>query len=132
MDQYNYGTNPDRPGSSWRWFDAIFRQTYDELSSLAPSKPIMIGETASSEYGGSKAEWIKDALLVQLPSKYPRVKAWVWFNWNHRTTKGYMDYVIESSQAAQTAYQESMASSYYATNSFGGLPKLTKLLPLTP
>jgi len=132
MDQYNWGTNPARPGYEWETFDAIFRPTYDAFGVLAPNKPIMIGETSSTEHGGSKAEWIRDALTVQLPLRYPRIKAWVWFNWNHPGTGGNMDYVIESSAASQQAYRESMASPYYAANSFGNLPQYTKVQPLMP
>ena len=58
--------------------------TYAALLRLAPSKPIMIAEAGSSEYGGSKAAWVRQALSVELPTAFPRVKAFVWFNSTQR------------------------------------------------
>ena len=61
----------------------MFAQTYGELLSIAPSKPIMIAETASTEEGKTtkKATWITDA-LNSLPTVFPAIRALVWFNWN--------------------------------------------------
>ena len=42
---------------------------------IAPSKPMVIAETASTEYGGSKAAWITDMLKTQLPLYFPKIKA---------------------------------------------------------
>ena len=83
MDGYNFGTNPVS-GDRWTSFASVFGPTYAALLRLAPSKPIMIAEAGSSEYGGSKAAWIKQALSVELPTAFPRVKAFVWFNSSKR------------------------------------------------
>lgn len=64
-DGYNYGTSPSHD-VGWESFYDLFKPTYDELQTLAPEKPVMIAETASTEDGGSKAAWITDALTVQL------------------------------------------------------------------
>ena len=56
VDGYNWGTDQ---GNEWQTFNQIFAgssyngwyNTYQLLQQLAPSKPIMIGETASSENG---------------------------------------------------------------------------------
>ena len=45
--------------------------TYDAIQAIAPSKPVLIGETASTEKGGSKANWITDALTVADPEQLP-------------------------------------------------------------
>jgi len=83
MDGYNRGTKlGGGGGDSWKAFSSVFKATYLELLKLAPSKPIMVGETASTESGGSKANWIEDAFGTQLPSKFPSIKAAAWFNWN--------------------------------------------------
>lgn len=111
MDGYNWGTNPARP-DEWKSFTDVFLPTYERLLTIAPNKPVMIAEFASTEYGGSKAQWIESALTRELPSAFQQVKALIWFNWN---TEG-MDWVIESSPAAQQAFAKSIASSYYATN----------------
>lgn len=116
MDGYNTGTNPLRP-DRWRTFEELFKETYSALQVLAPNKPIMIAEVASTEVGGSKAAWIRDALTDDLPNVFPRVKAVVWFNWNNRG----MDWVIESSLQSQVAFAEGIASSYYVDNQFSDL-----------
>ena len=44
-----------RPRRSWRTAAQVFGATYDRVTRrIARSKPIMIGETASTEYGGSQ------------------------------------------------------------------------------
>jgi hypothetical protein len=127
---YNWGTNPAEPNTTWQSFDAVHRETYDALLALAPAKPIMITETASSEHGGSKAGWIADALQSRIPTSYPRVQALLWFNWNAPASLGNMDWVIESSPAAQAAFAAGIANPHYAANGFGALAPMSKVLPL--
>src|ERR671932_2056495 len=70
IDGYNWGTDRN---NVWQSFSQVFRRSYDELTSVAPNKPIMIAEIGSSEDGGpqgrpdSKANWITDAFNTQLP-----------------------------------------------------------------
>jgi hypothetical protein len=127
---YNWGTNPAKPDTERQGFDELFGPTYANFRSLAPEKPIMIAEIASSEYGGAKDAWVQGLLETQLPRVYPEVKAMVWFNWNHPQVNGTMDWPIESSPAALGAFAAGIASSYYAGNAFGQLPRLTKVRPL--
>jgi hypothetical protein len=81
---------------------------------LAPSKPIMIAEAGSSEYGGSKAAWVRAALSVDLPDDFPMVKAFVWFN-----SREQGDWPINTSSQARAAFAAGIASPYYADNAFG-------------
>jgi hypothetical protein len=48
----------------------------------------MIGETASSETGGSKADWITNAPQRDIPQKFPSIQALVWFDWHFDATTG--------------------------------------------
>ncbi|HEY8081944.1 MAG TPA: glycosyl hydrolase [Solirubrobacterales bacterium] len=128
-DGYNRGTNPLKP-SSWTKLYPLFLSTYNALLSLAPEKPIMIGEMSSTEYGGSKASWIADAFSTQLSVKFPKIKAVNWFNWNIAKDGGRWDWPIESSESAQAAFSNVISSPYYAGNTFGGLPSLTRIQPL--
>jgi hypothetical protein len=114
MDGYNWGEH-EAKADRWKSFTEVFSQTYAQLIAINDSKPIMIGETASTEVGGSKAEWIGEMLKVELPQRFPRVEAVLWFNWN---TDG-MDWVIESSGSAQEAFARSIASPYYSSEGFG-------------
>ena len=116
IDGYNWGTNPAHY-DVWATFAQALGPTYNHLGTLAPTKPVMIAETASTEFGGSKANWITDALTTQIPLNFPRIKALVWFNWNADS----MDWVIETSNSAQTAFAQGIASPYYASNVFGNL-----------
>ena len=80
LDGYNWGANPAHAGA-WMSFDTVFEDTYRLITTqIAPSKPLMIGETASTEIGGSKADWITDALGTQVLDRFPRIRAIVWFN----------------------------------------------------
>jgi beta-mannanase len=116
MDGYNWGPNQDRE-AGWHSFEEVFGPTYDRLSQISPTKPIMIAETSSTETGGSKGAWITDALTEQLPVHFSNVQAVVWFNWN---TDG-MDWIIESSPSAQAAFARGIASAYYAGSQFTNL-----------
>lgn len=129
MDGYNRGKNPLKPGV-WVKFRALFLSTYGTLTSMAPGKPVMIAEVASTEIGGSKAAWVGDAFSTQLPVTFPKVKAISWFNWNIPAGEGRWDWQIESSEAAQTAFANVISSSFFAKNTFGSLPSLTRIQPL--
>jgi hypothetical protein len=128
-DGYNHGTNPISP-IRWTKPYPLLSPTYNALLTLAPEKPVMLGEMASTELGGSKAQWIADAFATQLPIKFPRVKAVSWFNWNIPVEGNRWDWPIESSEAAQTAFSNVISSPYFARNTFGGLPNLTRIQPL--
>ena len=84
---------------------------------IAPGKPMMIGETASTEVGGSKAAWITDLLTRQLPQRFPKVHALVWFDkrWDG------MDWPISTSPAARDAFRHAIAAPRYETSRFAGL-----------
>jgi glycosyl hydrolase family 26 len=129
IDGYNFGQNPYKP-YGWTSFRELFGPTYNALLSLAPSKPIMIGETASSEFGGSKSGWIATALESTLPNEFPRIKAIAWFNWNIFEGGGRLDWPIESSSGSREAFAKAISSPYYAGNAFGSLPPLTPIEPL--
>lgn len=116
MDGYNAGTFP-AVGDRWRSADELFGNTYFALQALSQDKPIMIAEMATTEFGGSKPSWIRNALTHTVPELFPQVKAVIWFNWNIRG----MDWAIESSPEAQQAFAESIASSHYAQNEFSNL-----------
>lgn len=66
MDGYNWGTAHTKAihgyDSSFRPFKDIFRPLHDELKALAPSKPVMVFETATTSQGGDKARWVAEAL----------------------------------------------------------------------
>lgn len=124
MDGYNFGTS--QQGSTWQSFYDLFAATYAKLGKIAPGKPIMIGEFSSSEAGGDKAAWIKDALSDNIPVSYPNIKAIVWFDINKEA-----DWRATSSENARSAFASAMALPYYAANQFATLYD-SPIQPLSP
>lgn len=107
--------------------------TYRVMASVAPSKPMMLGEIGASEYGISKPAWITELLGTTLPA-YPRIKAVCWYNSNILEGGGRMDWQIESTpegeptnHASQAAYAAGIASSYYLANHTGSFSKGIKV-----
>jgi hypothetical protein len=116
LDGYNWGTNPAKP-DHWRTFDELYDSTYDEIvEGIAPAKPMVIGEVGSTEYGGSKAKWIEE-MLAELPTEYPQIRGLLWFE---KFDDG-MDWPIETSASATSAFASGIQSPSYLGNQFGGL-----------
>jgi beta-mannanase len=102
IDGYNWGTSDT--DFEWQSFEQVFRPLYDVLHGLG--KPIMIGETASAETGGSKRDWIAD-VVPTLQDDFPDIRAVIWFD-----VKKERDWRIRSSDAAGSEFG-SMASNSY-------------------
>jgi len=102
VDGYNWGTSD--PDFEWQSFKEVFADIYPKLA--AKGKPIFIGEMATDEVGGSKAEWI-GGIVGTLKNDYPMVKGFVWFDIEKERK-----WQIDSSPAALAAYQQ-MASDPY-------------------
>ncbi len=100
VDGYNWGF------ASWEAFDFVFGKIYRELTALT-KKPLMIGEFASAEQGGSKAEWIADA-FSRIKNDYSRLKLFCWFNINKER-----DWRIVSSTEAEAAFRQAIGDSYF-------------------
>jgi hypothetical protein len=72
----------------------------------AKNKPILIGEMASDENGGDKAQWI-DALVPTLRDQFPMIKAVVWFDVDKER-----HWQINSSPSSLAAYVKFAADPY--------------------
>jgi hypothetical protein len=114
LDGYNFGTNPAR-SDHWRTFGQLYSSTYKKITEMiAPSKPLIVSEVGSSEYGGSKATWIEE-MLKEVPVDFPKIRGLLWFD---KYDDG-MDWPIESSSSATSAFASGIQSSAYLGNSFG-------------
>jgi hypothetical protein len=120
MDGYNWGAT--QVWKSWQTFSEVFGPTYSILTSLT-QKPLLVGETASTELTGDKAAWISNAFSTEI-FNFPRIKGFIWFTEDKET-----DWRIESSPAAQAAFSRAVANPVYAGNTFGDLPD-GPILPL--
>jgi len=120
LDGYNFGTNPASP-RGWMTFNQLFRSTYDEITEqIAPSKPLIISEVGSSEDGGSKAQWITEALR-SARTEYPQLRGLLWFE---KYDDG-MDWPIETSSSATAAFASGIQNSAYLGNSFASMGSST-------
>jgi hypothetical protein len=124
LDGYNRGTNPVAP-EGWKSFSQVYRSSYNAIAgTIAPSKPLMVGEVASSEVGGSKSAWIKD-MLAKVPTEFPKIRALLYFDKYDSS----MDWPLETSSNALSAFAEGVQGSNYLGNTFSTL-SATKILPL--
>jgi hypothetical protein len=95
LDGYNRGTTAS-PTAPYRSFDYLFGPNYREITgTVAPSKPLLLGEVATSEHGGSKPQWIEE-MFAALPTAYPQVRRLLWFDYFDQGN----DWPIETSAAA--------------------------------
>jgi beta-mannanase len=111
LDGYNWG------GGNWVSFPKLFGPTYHRIvDTIAPSKPMIIGEVGSAENGGSKSAWIAD-MLKRLPTEFPRIRGLLWFD---KYVEG--DWPIDSSASATSAFAAGIQSSAYLGGEYASLP----------
>jgi hypothetical protein len=116
LDGYNWGHNAVNP-RPWRSFKEIFDPAYKAVTKkIAPRKPLMLGEFATTPYGGHKALWIRK-MFETLPRQYPRVRALIYFN---EIDRG-VDWPLETSPAATRAFSKGIRKRRYVPNLFGGI-----------
>jgi hypothetical protein len=106
LDGYN-GNDP------WTSFTTLFASTYKLITgTIAPSKPMIIGEVGSTESGGSKAQWIKH-MFSALPTKFPRIRGLLWFDAYASGPGGNYDWPIDTSSMSEAAFTAGIGSSAY-------------------
>jgi len=129
LDSYNWGRNPAQP-DKWLTPDQTISPTLKIIREAAPTKPVMIAENASSEYGGNKTDYIREMLTTYLPH-HPEIGAYLWFNWNFPKGEKRADWPIESSAPAQQEFRKAVQSSLFVPGPVS-LPNLTKVQPPAP
>ncbi|MEO3758881.1 glycosyl hydrolase [Mycobacterium sp. B14F4] len=100
IDGYNWGTS--LPTTCWTEPEALFGETFDELRSIGPGKPILVAEVGCAEVGGSKADWI--ARFTEFLSRQPDVMGFVWFEHDKET-----DWRITSSPESAAAMSNALS-----------------------
>jgi hypothetical protein len=102
IDGYNWGLAPswDPAGNYWTSFDTMFASAYGKARAIAPKRPVMIAETASSEDGGNKSQWISDMSASLLSGRYPDLKSVLYFDQDKEER-----WSGTSSSSAQTAFR---------------------------
>jgi hypothetical protein len=111
-------------GTGWS-FHGTFGKTLAQFQAFAPTKPILIAETGSSENSGPvsntlrKAFWIKDSLTGFAAD--PQIVGFVWFNnvaVNVHTVNGVKittDNRWDSSPQALAAFTDAIADPIWAS-----------------
>lgn len=103
LDGFNWARSP-----RWQSFTEIFAGSYNAMVGMT-AKPMMVAETGSWEDGGSKAEWVTNALTQELPL-FDHVRALLW--WSVRDPRG--DLRVDSSKPALGALRTAAASPQYS------------------
>lgn len=122
LDGYN-GDNP------WTSFHNLFASTYASITgSIAPTKPVIVGETGSTETGGSKAQWISN-MLSDLPVSFPRIRGVLWYDRDDAGPGGHTDWPIESSSTSKAAFAQGIASARFVANKYAALSTSGAIAP---
>ncbi len=114
LDGFNWGERHGSPG--WQTFNQVFHKTYRRIvTKVAPDKPLMLAEVASTDKGGNKPEWIKD-MYAKIRHKYRKIRAVIWYDVDDRDT----NWPIERSKKAGNAFKSAIRSGAFRPNLFGG------------
>lgn len=103
FDTYNRGSASGP--KKWHYFDGLMKTPYSIAITTAPTKPVMLSEVASNEYGDDgtmKGQWITQMLgeIRGSTSVYPHLRAFMWFEYD---LNGY-SFDSSSSSPAYSAY----------------------------
>ncbi len=84
IDGYNWGFGPswDPAADHWTSFDGTFDAAYATARAVAPNRPVMLGEFASTEDGGDKAQWFRELNATLSTGAYPELKLLTYFDLN--------------------------------------------------
>jgi hypothetical protein len=121
LDGYN-------TGQPWMSFHDIFDPVYTTVTrTIAPSKPMIVGELGSTEQGGSKGRWIAD-MLSDLPVSFPQIHGILWYDGGGVGPGGRSDWPIDSSPTASRAFAAGISAPSYIPS----LPNVLGALPFGP
>jgi Glycosyl hydrolase family 26 len=116
LDAYNWGTTLHGP-HGWISFRDTIGATYAKITQqIAPGKPMMLGEVASSSHGGSRPRWIAD-MFSSLRTTYTAIDAVVWMD----APDGATDWTIDHSGPDLAAFRSAVDRPTYQSNAFGAL-----------
>lgn len=105
----------------WKSFSSLIGTKYREITrKLAPGKPMIVGETASTETGGSKPAWIR-AMFSDLRRRYPGIRGLVYYDKDTRGPGGRRRLTLDSSPATIAAFARSVSSPSVLSNDYQSL-----------
>jgi hypothetical protein len=83
---------------------------------VAPDKPMILAELASSTAGGHKAVWIRN-MFKNMRVNYRRIRGLIWFNSLDRG----IDWPLESSRTATAAFSKAVRHRAFQSNNYSAL-----------
>jgi beta-mannanase len=110
LDVYNTGPNLDWGAPRWRSFDEALAAPYAAITAVS-GRLLLLPEVGSVETGGDKAAWIADAFSDDLPRRFPRLRAIVWFDLAKEEQWG-----LDSSPGARAAWTEAARRAVFAAD----------------
>ena len=111
------GPKPAARPVPWKSFDQIFADSYRQIvTKIAPKKPMLLAELASSGGGRAKAEWI-DAMFKSLKTKFRRVRGLIWFD---QVQQG-VSWPLENSPLVAQAFASGLRHPSFRANLYGSL-----------
>jgi hypothetical protein len=102
LDGYNWGPE-SALALPWQTFNQLFASSYRQLARIAPHKPMMLGEVASTGNDEQKAVWIRE-MFAALRGGYRKVRGLVWFDKIDRET----NWPVETLPGARAAFAEGL------------------------
>lgn len=109
LDGFNWGAHK----TSWITFGRLFRHTYQLVRQIAPDKPTIIGEVASTNLGGNKSAWIRN-MLKRIPSG---IRGFVWYDANDQAA----NWPIELAPEPLAAFRAGIQDPRFVTNRYGNV-----------
>jgi hypothetical protein len=109
----------------WKSFSNLVGSKYREITQkIAPGKPMIIGETASTETGGSKPAWLGD-MFSALRSSYPNIRGLVYYDKDTAGPGGRRRLPLDSSSRSIAAFARGLSSSAVLSNNYQSLGSST-------
>jgi hypothetical protein len=116
LDGYNWANARSHP-VPWKSFDQIFAASYRQVTQrIAPKKPLLLGEIASSGSGRAKANWIR-GMFSALNTRFRRVRGLIWFD---QVQQG-VSWPLESSPLVTQAFASGLRQPSFRENLYGSL-----------
>jgi len=105
IDAYNWG---DMKPWGWKEPKKLLYAPYRRAVRAFPGKPLMLSEIGCCSSGGDKLRWVRD-FFVALPSDFPAVKAFVWFD-----TRKECDWSLSNDAGVNAVYEEFARKRYFS------------------
>jgi len=107
-----YSWAPRQPGAPWRSFGQIFSAFY--RWGRPTGKPLLVGEFGVLERRASeKAAWFAQA-DTELRTRFPAIRAVVYFNSDHRDFGRQFDWRVTTSPSALAAFRAFATDPYFS------------------